>query len=430
MKKEFAFLVLAIFLISAVSFAIAENESHRNNNSGEREDKNDSSNNDTLTAIRELEKKGENAAGGMRAAVAGWGGLKSAVVQRFITNHPDIVQKFLDQLNQTNRSNILEHLDRARLEKCLNNTEDCKEKIKDWKVKEFKVKDFLKKRFIDYNKLLKARDDFLKAKNKYLETKNNQLKVRNEFMQLKLRLAECKVNNTNCSALENQTFEKAQEDLNKIADRLIEYLQKVKSKAEGSENLNETEVSDFIDNIDAMIAKLDDAKDKVDAADTKAELQAASKMIMDVWKDMSFKAFFYADKIIHARVGEIFARSELLEKKLDVVISKLENKSINVTDLQDLLDNFSAKIDDARTKMTQANKLFAEAKDLRAENKTTEAKAKLEQAKNLTLEAHQDLKDAHAILMDLVHKINQKGESFNPDEINEEDEVEIVQEED
>jgi hypothetical protein len=30
----------------------------------------------------------------------------------------------------------------------------------------------------------------------------------------------------------------------------------------------------------------------------------------------------------------------------------------------------------------------------------------------------------------LVHKINQKGESFNPDEINEEDEVEVVQEED
>jgi predicted nucleic acid-binding Zn-ribbon protein len=131
---------------------------------------------------------------------------------------------------------------------------------------------------------------------------------------------------------------------------------------------------------------------------------------------------------VHSRVGEIFTRSELLEKKLDMVVAKLENKSINVTGLQDLLDDFSAKIDDARTKMTDADKLFAQAKDLRAQNKTTEAKQKLEQAKNLTTQAHQDLKDAHKILMDLVHKINQKGESFNPDEIDEDEDVEIVEE--
>ncbi len=425
MKKGIAFLVLAIFLVSAVSFAMAREQEpgddRGNDNIGERG--RNRSGEDNWTS-----KVEDNAEGGMRAAVAGFGGLKEFIVNRFKEKHPAIVQKFLEQFNNTNKSDVFDHLDRARLEKCLNEPEDCKEKLKEWKVKEVKVKDLLKKRNVDEKKLIKARNDFLKAENKYLEAKKNQLKVRGEFLQLKLRLAECKTTNKNCSALENQTFEKAQEDLNQIADKLISYLDKVKSKVEGAENLNQTEVNDAIDNIDDLITKLEDAKDAVDAADTKAELQAAGKLILDAWKEMDFKALFYAERLVHSRVGEIFTRSELLEKKLDVVLEKLENKSINVTGLQDLLDDFSAKIDDARTKMTDANKLFAQAKDLRAQNKTTEAKQKLEQAKNLTTQAHQDLKDAHKILMDLVHKINQKGESFNPDEIDEDEDVEIVEE--
>ena len=425
MKKGIVFFVLTIFLVSAISFVIAEEQNRGDNkgdnNLGER-DRNRSDNENWTPRVD------ENSAGGMRAAVAGFGGLKQAIVNRFIEKHPVITQKFLEAFNNTNKSHVFENLDRARFEKCINNTEACKEKIKNWVVKEVKVKDLLQKRNIAKDKLLKASNDFLKAQNKYLNAKNNQLKARDDFLGLKLRLAECKNTSENCSALENQTFEKAQEDLNQIADKLISYLEKVKSKVEGSENLNETEADEAIDKIDDLISKLEDAKDAVDAADTKAELQAAGKQILDAWKDMDFKALFYAGKVINAEVGQIFSRSELLEKKLDVVLQKLENKSINVTGLQDLLDNFSAKIDDAREKMKDANELFAEAKELRADNKTTEAKEKLEEAKNLTSEAHQDLKDAHTILMDLVHQINQKGESFNPDEINEDEDVEIVEE--
>ena len=438
MKKELVFLVLAIFLISAVSFAIAENESHRNNNSEEREDKNDSSNeNDTLTAIREREREreneneseNENAEGGMRAAVAGFGGLKSFIVQRFMENHPVIVQKFLEQLNNTNKSEILKHLDRARLEKCLNNTEECKERIKEWTLNKVKVKDIIRVREIAKDKLLEANNKFLRAKNKYLEMKNIRLRVRDEFLGLKDQLKDCRKSNEDCSALENQTFEKAQEDLITIADRLIQYLEKVKSKVESAENLNSTEAQEAIAKIDNLTAKLEDAKDELEAATEQDDLKEGAQMIREVWKDMKYSAFRYAERVIYSEVGQIFSRSELLEKKLEIVIGRLNDNGVNTTEMEELLDDFSAKIDDAREKMKDANDLFSEAKDLRAENKTEEAKEKLEEAKNLTREAHQDLKDAHKILMDLVRMINQKGESFDPDEINEEDEVEVVEEE-
>ncbi|HJX05935.1 MAG TPA: hypothetical protein VJ461_04435 [Candidatus Nanoarchaeia archaeon] len=348
-------------------------------------------------------------------------------VQRFMVQNEDIIQRFLEHLENKSIEKI-KNLDRARLQECLNNTEECEQKIKNWTLNREKVKDMLRQREISHDKLLEAQNKYLRAKNKYLEVKNIHLKARDEFLGLKLRLKECEDNDEDCSALENQTFEKAQEDLTAIADRLIQYLEKVKSKVEAAENLNQTEADEIIDNIDEMIAKLEDAKDAIESAEDLDELKEAAQMIRDVWKDMKYSAFRYAERVIHSEVGQIFSRSELLEKRLETVITRLNDKGVDTTEMEDLLDDFSAKIDDARENMNDANELFSEAKDLRAENKTEEAKDKLEEAKNLTREAHQDLKDAHSILMDLVRMINQKGENFNPDEINEEDEVEVVEE--
>jgi DNA repair exonuclease SbcCD ATPase subunit len=370
-----------------------------------------------------------NSRGGMPWAVAGKNMMRQEIVQRFVEKHPDIVQKFLDRLS-ANDSDKIGKLDRERLKECLNNTDDCQEKLKDMKVVKEKVKDRLRQREIADDDLLEAENKFLKAKDKYLEAKNWQLKAEDEFKGLKLKLAECKLNNTNCTELENKTFEKAQEDLLAIADRLIQHLEKVKSRVESAENLNATEAQDAIDKIDSLIADLEDAKGKVEAADTQAELKAATELIRDAWKEIQSSVFQYAEEVIYSRVGEVFARSELLETRLEAVVEKLKAKGINITQIEGELDNFSAKIEDARTKMTQANKLFAEANDLRAGNKTAEAKETLEEAKNLTQEAHQDLKDAHSILQDLVHMINQKGESFDPDEIDEDEEVELVEEDD
>jgi len=430
--KGFAFLVLAVFLVGAAALVMAKNSEARFDSAGERQgverslttDDNQAHENETKDNETE---RNESLRGGMPWAVAGKNLMRQEIVRRFVENHPVIVQKFLDRLS-VNETEKIGKLDRARLKECLNNTDDCKEKLKGMKVIKEKVKDHLRQREIAKDKLLEAQNKFLKAMDKYLEAKNWQLRAQNEFKGLKLKLAECKVNNTNCTELENKTFEKAQEDLLAIADRLIQHLEKVKSRVESAENLNATEAQKAIDKIDDLISKLEDAKDDVDAADTQAELKAAAQLIRDAWKEIQSSIFQYAEEVIHSRVGEIFARSELLETKLEAVVEKLKAKGINTTQIEGKLDNFSAKINDARTKMTQANKLFDEAKDLRESGNKTGAKDKLEEAKNLTLEAHQDLKDAHAILQDLVHMINQKGESFNPDEVNEDEDVEIVQE--
>ncbi|MBN2052551.1 hypothetical protein JW756_03535 [Candidatus Woesearchaeota archaeon] len=473
-KKIIALLVLAVFIISALPLAIASNGNGNGNGQGsddsieeaEDEDVNETEDLDET----EIEVETETGAGitaklrinatnvdacvniikekrpnlneqKIRTACEYSFRLRTAVganatkwfnqgrVQRFIAQKGDVAEKFLAKIEEKHQK-VIQKLDRARLKNCLEDTNECQEKLKEWNVKTDKVKNIVRQRVIAQNKLLEAQNKFLQAKNKYMEMKNNQLRARNEFLGLKAQLAQCLAEGGNCSALENQTFEKAQEDLLALADRLIQHMEKVKSRVESAENLNETEAQEMIDSIDEMIAKLEEAKDMIEAATNQDELKEGIQIIREVWADIKVEIFQYAEEVIHSRVGEIFVRSELLEKKLEDVVERLQAKGVDTTDIEDKLDEFSAKIDEARTKMTEANKLFAEAKELRGSGDKEGAKEKLEEAKALTREAHQALKDAHKILMELVRMINQSGAIFDPDEVNEEEEVELVEEED
>ncbi|MBW2991207.1 hypothetical protein KY348_05900, partial [Candidatus Woesearchaeota archaeon] len=62
------------------------------------------------------------------------------------------------------KEGLLENLDRARLKECLEDTEECKKKVKKWVHKKVKVKDLLRARNIAYAKLQKAKAAFEKAK--------------------------------------------------------------------------------------------------------------------------------------------------------------------------------------------------------------------------------------------------------------------------
>ncbi|MBN2459891.1 hypothetical protein JXB28_06425 [Candidatus Woesearchaeota archaeon] len=348
-------------------------------------------------------------------------------VQRFMVQNQEQVQAWLEKLDERS-SEMIQKLDRARLKECLEDTESCKEEMKQWKINVEKVGERIRERVIEKSKLLEANNKFLRANNQYLEAKNLQLRARNEFLRLKEHLEQCEEDGgDNCTEIEEQLLEKGKEDLIALADRLIQHLEKIKSKVEAAENLDEADAEAMIENIDEYISQLEDAKDDVDAADTKEELKEAAQAISDLWNDMEYYAKRYAERVIHAYTRGVFVRSELLEGKLEDMLARLEEKGISTSELEDLLDDFSEHIDEARDKIKESSDLFNEAKELRATGDYEEAKEKLEQAKELNREAHDALKEAHKILMELVREINESGESCDLDEIDEDDEVEMVE---
>jgi len=452
-RKLFGILVLMVFLVSMVPLAMARYGDSRDDINDNREDSrgsdDDNSSDDSLDdvgghrfanvteCVADYKERMPNVnetkikaaceyAFKVREVLAPKFGDNLPRVQRFIVQNQDQIEDWLEKLDDKS-ADMIQKLDRSRLKECLNNTDKCKEKIKDWKVKVEKVKDRVREREIEKDKFLEANNKFLRAKNQYLQMKNLHLKVRSEFLDLKKQLAKCeKKGEDNCTKLEEQLMDKAKEDLTALADRIIQHLEKIKSKIEAADNLNETDAEVMIDKIDDYISQLEDAKDAIDGSDTQKELKEAAQDLKDLWNDMDYYAKRYAERVIHAYTKGVFVRSELLETKLEDVLKRLENKSINISGMEDLLDNYSHYIDLARAKMDNASDLFNKAKDLRAAGNESGAKAKLEQAKNLTEEAHQALTQAHTILMDLVHKINAKGASFDPDEIDEDDNISVV----
>ncbi|MBU1199316.1 MAG: hypothetical protein KKF46_04285 [Nanoarchaeota archaeon] len=464
MKKILSVLVLVMFLLSALSFAIAEDD---NTDAEDVEVEFELDNAPIVagplvtnikakvkakTAAKCFEELTEEYPSAVPAKIRAACALafratnKPMVVQQVKENAPEdagpraVALRIAHRLSdiQSNRADnimnslpskaeVLQKLDRARLKECLEEDEEaCKERLMNMVKKTVKVKDLLRVREIAEDKLQKAKQAFEKAKENYDKAKQFQNRVRNEFNGLKGELQECRDSGEDCSDLESQILEKAKENLLGIADRLIQHLEKIKSRLESEDNVEAVEASEAIAEIDALIAELEDAKVDVEAATNKEELDVAAKTIRDIWNDIKGKAAHHAERVIWGSVKGIFKKSELLEDRLDKVLERLEEKGIDTSDLEDLLDQFSGYIDDARSKMAEADDLFAEAKDLRSQDDTEGAKEALEQAKALTREAHQSLKDAHRVLMQIVKEINQNGESFDPEEIDDEEEVEVV----
>ena len=315
------------------------------------------------------------------------------------------------------KAKVVENLDRARLKWCIDNQEDCKEKLQNMIVKTVKAKEVLRVREIAKDKLKQAQENFEKAKNAYQNAKNKHNKVRNEFNGLKGELAECQESGEDCTELEAEILEKAKENLISLIDRLTEHLNKVKEKVNAAENIDEEEAEEAINNLNEMIADLEDAKEDAENAEDKEAFQSAADKVRAIWKEMNYNAFRYAERVVYGQVRGIFVKSELLETKLERVLERLEDKDVDVEGMSDLLDQFK-----------ESDEYFNEAKDLRADGDEEGAKEALENAKTLARESYDSLKEAHKILMQLVREINKNGESFDPESIDEEEEIVIVEE--
>ena len=192
-------------------------------------------------------------------------------------------------------------------------------------------------------------------------------------------------------------------------DLMIEYLQKLKSKVESSEDISDVEASQIIDQIDQRIDKLNEQRDLISTTDNINGLRLKLKDIKDFNEDLTSFSIESADKITHRRVGEIIKRSESLERKLDRILAN--TNSTNQSQVNSLVNDFKAKIADAKDKYQKALDLFEDAKD--ASNSFDRHKLIIDAHQNL-MTAQYDLKSAHVILQQIL-KLVKPSESSDDD---------------
>lgn len=396
-NKLMALLVLAIFVISLVPMAIAEEASDADT---ERETQSRSERNkEALERRIEIVEKKADLLERHKAQI-------SRLISECENKGAEIVEckeKFenrlrkLESLPEDSKLRLAQFQERKeRKKKELGELEQDKNFSKHKRELKFKA------RLINKAKLEDARKGLIRAK---LEFKESNLKLDNA----KLRLEEakkldkaCKENNQSedCKKAKVELLAAAKEHFISQADHIIKTLEKIKSRVLGSEDLSDEEETKLIAEIDAEVAKINDIKSRINSAQNKEELLKAAKELKEEWNKIRHQVKRFAAMVVGSRMSGIIVTSKHLEVKLDKVLVRMTENGKDISEVQPLVDEFHKEIELARTEFKDAQELWAKVKAGEDKNLT------VQQAQDKLKEVREHLKKAREILWKIIQKMD------------------------
>lgn len=321
-------------------------------------------------------------------------------------------EQYLDKIANLNEEQLkkLVHLDRETFKRIAGkDREQIARDLEKLTIKIVKKGDLFKKRIVLEDKLAEAKANFDRAVLAYNS-------IKEEFKVEKAAFEEAVAEKDEAKAIEH-----GKKFLKHAADMAIKTLERVKHKAEGNDDLTEEELAEIVKDINAKIEALEQAKEELEAADTKETVKAAGEVILNAWNRAKYKIELHTEKIVRSKVGEIIERSKHLEARLEALLTKLEAEGIEIGSLDTMVDLFSMRISEAKEKFKIGEELFKEAKKSIGKSQGVLVK----QAKTFTKEAHKALKAADEILKDIKEAVKEAGAEFD---VELEDEIEIVEE--
>jgi len=309
--------------------------------------------------------------------------------------------KKIDKIAKLSRAKQKEiaGLDKAQIAKRL-------DKIK---VKSVRKADDLKLRVISKQKADIAKKRFSDARKKYEDAKERYADARAKYLEAK------------DARDEEGKIEHAKEVLLRSAESIIGHLEKIKSKVEESENIEEDKANDLIGRIDNQISEVESIKSDIKAAETAEEIREAAKSLKGKWNNIKHKAKAFAERVVTARIQGVVHQGQVLEKKLDKALARMEEAGIEA-DVDSKVEEFSNLIAEANDKFKQAKTKFDAAKD---ETDRDAVKELVDEGKVLVDESRQALRLSHDKLRDIVEKIRDAGHEL---EIDEDESVDVEEE--
>lgn len=430
-KRFFAYAVLAMLIAGMLPLAFADDD---NDNDDTEVDASADASAETSTS-----SNSGSSSGSSNARIAGTVGVKATIredrqdrledMRNKLADREEKIAERLDKLDEKTQDRLLKlradytlrlsalenrsferiaKLDEKYLEKFAKLSRDRQEKLSKLtdarikaeldgvKFREVRGADDLKLRIITKARLEAARADFDDAKERFE-------KAREEYKDARERY--------NNATTEEERLAHAKEVLSGAADSIITHLEKIKSKVQENENLNESEAADLTARIDAHIQTVTDIKAKIDAATTKEEIKAIAKELRQAWADMRFRMELMAERVITARVQGVLNQGEVLQKRLDTALAAMAEQNISV-DVDAEVDEFNADIAAAKDFQAQAKAKLKAAIDA---DTSDEAKDLVEQAHDLIKKSQDSLKDAHDALRQIIRKIREAGHELEVD---------------
>lgn len=427
MKKIFSLMILAMFIISMVPLTLAEegNSNQAQNGDGYGTESDavilDSAEAETTSELEvisesddlDVEIETTTIEPKNKPILLAYKKLQERVAK----NKPELI-KALPKFDEEQKKLMSKEFSRARFEWCLKNEKECKNVLKNLVNDLKEAKETVKeKKQISKEKAIEARERYAKAKEFYQEKLEKAKDRRANFLELKEKK----------EASEQEKVEAAKEYLIEKIELVMGHLDKLKERVESTESMDEEKATAIVERIDTEMAKLEELVDKTKEAQTKEDIRAVVERLKKIWKGFQPETKGYAIGLMHAKVNDIIVRSNELEKKLDSMIEGAELRDIDVSIVDEAVNEFSQKIESARQAYVDSKDMLQEATDFRKDLKEP-SDAEIEKYNIMVKEANEKLKEArdliqeaNELLKDIIKELKEAYGGVLPQVDNEED---------
>ncbi|MFH2021612.1 MAG: hypothetical protein ABIJ34_09475 [archaeon] len=307
----------------------------------------------------------------------------------------------LGKLNDMKKEAVekLADLNKNRIKKCLeDDTESCLDK---YRINKFQTKaEMFRNRVVA--KVQEFKEKMQQLRNRFRELKNETQDERENFQE------------TIKSGDETRSLEAGKIYFNKVADLVLNNLEKIKTSAEENDDLTEEELAEIVSEMDAEIAEIVEVKAAVDAATTKKELKDAASGLVSKWKMMQERLRLHVEYLERAKVQDVMKRSNYLERKLESGLAKLEVKGYDVSEVTEMVSDFSSLLEQTRENYMEGDALFREARNMAREGADrADVKEKIDAGKELIKQAREELQQAHELSKEILAKIREIAGSID-----------------
>ncbi len=231
-----------------------------------------------------------------------------------------------------------------------------------------------------------------------------------DFNQSRARLARCQADNgTNCTQLREQAKEHARGFVQNSARMIQSHLERLRARIAASEDLSEEQVAEMTQGLDKALAEIEDVQERLSDADEKEEIRNAARTLSSIWQRFRPQERVYAGRLANEKMFNILRRSQIMELRLERTLEMAEEQNISAGNISSQIDQFSQKIFDARQTHQNASLRIRQAEELRqesAEGASAQIAEMIDQARKFLREAHEDLKEAQAILADILQQLD------------------------
>jgi hypothetical protein len=308
---------------------------------------------------------------------------------KFLEGHPEL-EKMIKNLSDEEIEK-LGNFDREKIKR-ISQSENVKEELSKYQFKNVSKEDIYRKRVVAENKFKESKEKFEKATKRFEKATNNFLEAKEKFEK----------------ALEEGDDENAiiyaKEYLGNGIEMIISSLEKVKENAQSNDDLTEEEVEDIVSNADEKIVEAQELATKLEAATTKEEIKEIAKTMSDEWNKTKAHIAYGAAKAFDSKVGEILSRSNQLEAKFERTLSRLEEDGYDISQLDELVNDFNIKLNNAEEYYDIGKEKIVEARNLRLNENLSEEEFEslIEEGKENIKKAHEELESAQEIIKEIV----------------------------